>query len=36
MSIVGQHIGNDNEVTYASFNNKEKETLHKRFKGYGG
>jgi hypothetical protein len=36
MSIVGQHIGNDNEVTYASFDNKEKETLHKRFKGYGG
>jgi len=35
MSIVGQ-IGNDNEVTYASFDNKEKETLHKRFKGYGG
>jgi hypothetical protein len=36
MSIVGQHIGNENEVTYASFDNKEKETLHKRFKGYGG
>ena len=36
MSFVGQHIGNDNEVTYASFDNKEKETLHKRFKGYGG
>ena len=32
MSIVGQHIGNENEVTYASFDNKEKETLHKRFK----
>jgi len=36
MSIVGQHIGNDNEVTYASFNNKEKEIVDKRFKGYGG
>ena len=35
MSIVGQ-IGNDDEVTYASFDNKEKETVHKRFKGYGG
>ena len=35
-SIVGQQIGNDNEVTYASFNNKEKEILDKRFKGYGG
>jgi len=34
-SIVGQHIGNDNEVTYASFNNKEKEIVDKRFKGYG-
>ena len=35
-SIVGQHIGNDNEVTYASFNNKEKEIVDKQFKGYGG
>ena len=25
-----------NEVTYASFNNKEKEIVDKRFKGYGG
>ena len=33
MSIVGECIGNDNEVTYASFNNKEKEIVDKRFKG---
>jgi hypothetical protein len=27
MSIVGERIGNDNEVTYASFNNKQKEIV---------
>lgn len=35
ITVLGKTIGNEGELTYASFNNKQKK-VPKRLKGYGG
>jgi len=35
LSVLGNTIGNDGELTYASFNNKQRK-VETRLKGYGG